>query len=246
MARIADAVLYATSPALLPDVRLNCHDNFVCGLVSGVMARSITSPIDVVRLLTQVSSGEKSTDFVRQIYKRDGIRGFWQGNFISVVNQGLYSGIKFLLLKELVSCRKFLFKSCCNSTNDGDSKGNKIICCTKPEFSQLEAAVAGGVSGVIAQTIVFPLDFLRTRMIVNPYKYTSIFQAIERIYQEEGIHAFWSGLLPTIAGSIPYESSQYLIYGQLIHTFDEQLTPPPKHNCRNARWNGVCHDSLPV
>jgi hypothetical protein len=78
-----------------------------------------------------------------------------------------------------------------------------------------EAALTGAVAGVISQTVCYPLDFLRTRMIVYPDRYRSLWHATWKVTNEEGFLALWTGLVPTIAGSIPYEGSQLVVYEKL-------------------------------
>ncbi|OHS96175.1 Mitochondrial substrate carrier family protein B [Tritrichomonas foetus] len=205
--RKADEILYATSPKVLPHLKLTRQDNFICGTLSGFLARTLTSPLDVIKLLIQVGTkGESISSCCREIYKRDGIRGFWNGNAISVINQGFYSGIKFFIVKEI-----------------HDYTGKSV------DATSLESAITGGVAGVISQIAVFPLDLIRTRIIVQPSQYKGFFHACNKIARDEGITSLWSGLLPTIVGSIPYESSQYLVYGQLrqfaVNKSSQPLTP---------------------
>ena len=189
----ADRILISTSPDVIPFMKLTRQDNFICGTFSGFLARTLTSPLDVIKLLIQVGKkGESISDCCRDIYKRQGLLGFWNGNTISVMNQGFYSGIKFFVVKEITSYT-----------------GNHV------NASTVESAITGAVAGLISQATVFPMDLIRTRIIVHPKKYTGFFQAARMIVQEEGVTSLWSGLLPTIVGSIPYESSQYLVYGQL-------------------------------
>ncbi|KAK8888099.1 hypothetical protein M9Y10_039160 [Tritrichomonas musculus] len=194
--RKADEVLYATSPTAIPSLYLSRHGNFAAGMISGTLGRVLTTPLDVIKLFIQVgANGGSIIETTKDIYARKGIGGFWTGSTISVVNQGFYSAIKFLILREFASLKK----------------GHV----TDTSESTYESAITGGIAGVISQAAVFPMDLVRTRIILNPDKYHTFFQTAAIIVKEEGFTALWSGLKPTVIGSIPYESSQYLVYSQL-------------------------------
>lgn len=189
----ADEILYATSPNVIPSLQINQYDNFCAGLISGILGRVLTTPLDVIKLFIQVgANGGSIIETTKNIYSRDGIRGFWTGSTISVMNQGFYSAIKFFILREFAALHQ-------------DHK----------KESTYQSAIRGGVAGVISQAAVFPMDLIRTRIILHPDKYKSFFQTAALIIKEEGISSLWSGLKPTVIGSIPYESSQYLVYSQI-------------------------------
>lgn len=186
----ADDILIATAPSPYPFQRLSRSGNFAAGIVSGMLARTLSSPFDVVKVLVQVAEDGKSLgQSVQDLYKRGGLRAFWTGNTVSILNQGYYSGVKFFIIKEL-----------------------KTLMGNKKNWTGAESAFTGAVAGVIAQAALYPMDLVRTRMIVYPGKYDSLWQATKRIVTEEGILSLWTGLKPTVIGSIPYEGSNYFIY----------------------------------
>jgi hypothetical protein len=208
MVTLADSILISTAPSPYPFVALSRSDTFMAGLGSGILARTLVYPCDVVKLLVQVDSEDRGFGLSCQdLYHRGGIRAFWTGNLVSIVNQGFYTGIKFFVIKEMRSWF-----------------GSEI------KTNNWERAFTGALAGVVAQTALYPMDFLRTRMIVYPNRYTSFFQATARVAQEEGFLSLWTGLTPTIVGSIPYEGSQYLVYDRLremyvLHTQCRHVRP---------------------
>jgi hypothetical protein len=190
--RRASRVLASTAPPPPRFVSLSRWDNYMAGQLSGMLARSIVYPMDVIKLLTQVGTDDLSfVDSCRQLFRERGLFAFWRGNMVSIVNQGFYTGIKFFVIKELHA----MF-------------GNR-------RSTAAESAFIGAAAGVVSQAALYPLDFLRTRMVLYPTVYTSFWQATRKIASEEGFFALWTGLLPTLAGSIPYEGSQYVVYDTL-------------------------------
>jgi hypothetical protein len=189
----ADAILLATSPSPYLYASLSRLDNFTAGLCSGMLARTLVYPFDVIKLLVQVDSqGRGFGASCIDRYRRGGLGAFWTGNGVSILNQGFYNGTKFFVIKELRS---------------------RLGIESRP--TNLQRTVTGAIAGIVSQAVLYPMDFLRTRMIIYPDRYTSFFQATARIAKEEGFLSLWTGLTPTIVGSIPYEGSQYLVYDKL-------------------------------
>lgn len=178
--------------AMAGTIRLSQTDHLIIGGVSGILARTLSAPLDVMKLLMQVDI--KSTP-IRSIFsaliQKEGLIALWKGNGVALINQGCYSAIKFGLIKEV-------------ELNVGDKKYDANI-----------LALTGAFAGVVSQVVCFPLDLIRTRMIVRPEKYHGIFGTAKTIVKEEGIYSLWAGLMPTLIGSIPYEGSQYFLYGKL-------------------------------
>ncbi|OHS99653.1 hydrogenosomal membrane protein 31 precursor [Tritrichomonas foetus] len=210
MAAVADAVLVATSPA--PKVELNAFENLLCGFVTGTCTRTLTSPFDVVKILLQVNAkGGSASETIAKLWREDGIKAFWRGNFVGCLNQGPQSALKFLVLENL----------------------KKLI--GKEQLSGGERALMGACAGIVSQTCVYPVEFIHTRILLDPKKYHGIFQTASTIIREEGITAFWSGIAPTIAGSIPFEGSQFFTYDTLAQLYKEKVahsqTISPVANC---------------
>lgn len=60
------------------------------------------------------------------------------------------------------------------------------------DIPTVAGAFSGALGGAIANLIVSPVDLVTTRMQVNK-NYTSVFDAFRKIYQEEGLAAFYKG-----------------------------------------------------
>ncbi|KAI8896066.1 mitochondrial carrier domain-containing protein [Globomyces pollinis-pini] len=90
----------------------------------------------------------------------------------------------------------------------------------------LHTFVSGALSGLVATTLTFPFDLLRTRFAAqgNVKIYHSLLGAITDIRKAEGIRGFYRGLLPSVASIMPqmglvFESHRFLTsYYYLIET----------------------------
>lgn len=183
-----------------------------CGGISGAIARTATSPLDVVKIILQCQRGPNPKyngvmDAFSKILAEQGIKGFWKGNNLALLRIIPYSAVKFAAFETL----KPYF---------ANSKG---------ELSNIRRLVAGALAGITATIATYPLDVLRTRFAVqdakNP-KYTGVFQAFKRIIEEEGIGALYTGFPTTIIGVIPYEGGQFMMHDYLKKLWDDNMNRP--------------------
>ena len=194
----AQNILIATSPNR---VKLTGFDRMFCGSIAAMIAQTLISPLDVIKVNLQVSKTKGLIGIIEEIYNKNGILAFWSGNSIRLINSMPQNSIKFAILGELRT--RF---------NQGQPLNN---------FQRL---LYGGIAGVISQTIVFPIDLVHTRMALNPNRYSGLFNAFATIAREEGILSLWSGVTPTILGAIPYESCQYFGYDGLCDLYRNKIS----------------------
>lgn len=90
------------------DERLTFLQSIVCGGIAGVLSRTLTSPLEVVKVLAQVGTPESRVGFFRsfnRIYRSEGLKAFWKGNGISCLRLIPYSAIQLAAFHNLlVSC----------------------------------------------------------------------------------------------------------------------------------------------
>ncbi|EAY15971.1 Mitochondrial carrier protein [Trichomonas vaginalis G3] len=184
----ADKILIATSPS---DAKLKPSDSFIAGFIAGIAARTASCPLDTVKMLMQTNSHKTSIlETCREIIAKDGIKGFWRGNLVGVINAAPLQAIKYTVIDHL----QIYLKREYNST-------------------PAERALVGAVAGVISQGVCYPFDLILTRTTVNPDRYHNLFHATKTIILEDGITGLWSGVFPTIVGAIVYEGSQFVVQG---------------------------------
>jgi hypothetical protein len=59
--------------------------------------------------------------------------------------------------------------------------------------------MSGALAGATAAGLVTPADVVKTRVQVENSRYTSIPQCAATVLKEEGIAAFWKGVVPRMA-----------------------------------------------
>jgi hypothetical protein len=105
-------------------------------------------------------------------------------------------------------------------------------------FSDFESFAAGAVAGLVAETLMHPLDTASHRAKVHPgAEYGSIFGAFRRLYSQEGLRAFYAGISATMVASPPNSAVYFSTY-EICKQAGLSLTGNQlimSRNCENSR-----------
>ncbi|KAK7329424.1 hypothetical protein VNO77_23591 [Canavalia gladiata] len=185
------------------------------GAISGAISRTVTSPLDVIKIRFQVqleptsswtllnktlSSPSKYTSMVqasRDIFREEGLPGFWRGNVPALLMVMPYTAIQFTVLHKLKS-----FAS-------GSSKTENHI-----NLSPYLSYMSGALAGCAATVGSYPFDLLRTILASQgePKVYPNMRTAFVDILQARGFQGLYAGLPPTLVEIIPYAGLQFGTY----------------------------------
>lgn len=76
-----------------------------------------------------------------------------------------------------------------------------------------ERFVAGSLAGVIAQSSIYPMEVLKTRLALRKTgQYSGISDCAKHILRREGVAAFYKGYIPNMLGIIPYAGIDLAVY----------------------------------
>ncbi|CAL0309636.1 unnamed protein product [Lupinus luteus] len=185
------------------------------GAISGGISRTITSPLDVIKIRFQVQLEPTSSwtllrkDFAspskytgmfqatKDIFREEGIRGFWRGNVPALLMVMPYTAIQFTVLHKLKT-----FAS-------GSSKTENHI-----NLSPYLSYVSGALAGCAATVGSYPFDLLRTILASQgePKVYPNMRSALIDIFRTRGFPGLYAGLSPTLVEIIPYAGLQFGTY----------------------------------
>ncbi|KAF7834484.1 mitochondrial thiamine diphosphate carrier 2-like [Senna tora] len=133
------------------------------GAISGGISRTVTSPLDVIKIRFQVqlepttswallrkdlSAPSKYTGILqaaKDIFKEEGLQGFWRGNVPALLMVMPYTAIQFTVLHKI------------KTLASGSSKTEDHI-----NLSPYLSYVSGAVAGCAATVGSYPFDLLRT------------------------------------------------------------------------------------
>ncbi|KAL0270873.1 UNVERIFIED_CONTAM: hypothetical protein PYX00_008145 [Menopon gallinae] len=185
------------------------------GGFSGLATRFLCQPLDVLKILFQVSlqvDGKTSrkyksvTQAITLIIKEEGLPALWKGLVPAQILSIIFGAVQFSTYENVV---KFGQQFNNNTTLLND---------TTLHF------YAGGVSGVTATISSFPFDTIRTRLVAQHRLkvYKGFVNATKQIMIHEGPKGYLQGLLPACALTLP---SSALTFGF--------------KNVYNCLWNSI-------
>ncbi|GAB4848609.1 anaphase-promoting complex subunit 2 [Ancistrocladus abbreviatus] len=173
----------------------------IAGGIAGATSRTATAPLDRLKVVLQVQTTEaRIIPAIKEIWKEGKLLAFFRGNGLNVVKVIPESAIRFYTYEML-------------KTFIGNAKGEK-----KADIGTFGRLVAGGTAGAVAQTVIYPLDLVKTRLQTYESKGGRLpnVGAISRdIWVKEGPRAFYRGLVPSLLGIIPYAGIDLTTYETL-------------------------------
>lgn len=183
--------------------RLNTFERLGCGAGAAVIATAFTYPLDNIRLRQTV---DPSVNGMRaataKILAESGSRGLWQG-----LGATMWSLTPFIAI------------------NFAAFDGLKSALAGPEPHRALTTLSLGAASGLLAQTICYPLDTARRRMQLPRQPYTSMSNAISRILREEGLRAMYAGMGANATKVIPLAAIRFLAYEQIKQILSIEARP---------------------
>jgi solute carrier family 25 (adenine nucleotide translocator) protein 4/5/6/31 len=165
----------------------------VAGACAGAVAKTVVAPIERVKILMQLQHSLTSQTYLNKnpfqvastIYRDEGLLAFWRGNFHNVLQQGGTSALNFMFMD--------YYKALA-----GNSVYASFLC--------------GGLAGGTATTILYPIQFLRTRLAADvgttgnrsyPNGMRDVLRATLRV---DGVVGLYQGYGIALAGIFLYRS----------------------------------------
>jgi len=207
---------FKVSPQLLHSDQSKTLTHFVCGGLAAVMASLVNQPIDVLktRLITQ---GEPRmynglADACIKILRHEGVRGFYKGVTPSLMLVAPQSAVTFSVYELMnMSWRKLGI--------DPDKSANHV--------NAFQSAFNGAVAGVVAKSIVYPMDVVKRRLQIQGFeqarvsfgkvvKFDGVIDCIVKTVTSEGLMGIYKGYLPSMIKSGLSTATIFLCYEQTI------------------------------
>ncbi|XP_026153377.1 calcium-binding mitochondrial carrier protein SCaMC-2-B isoform X1 [Mastacembelus armatus] len=176
--------------------------HLVAGGGAGAVSRTCTAPLDRLKVLMQVHASKSNSmriagGFVQMI-REGGVRSLWRGNGINVIKIAPESAIKFMAYEQI----------------------KRVIGSNQETLGITERLVAGSLAGAIAQSSIYPMEVLKTRLALGKTgQYSGILDCARHIFQKEGVAAFYKGYIPNMLGIIPYAGIDLAVYETLKNSW---------------------------
>jgi solute carrier family 25 (adenine nucleotide translocator) protein 4/5/6/31 len=182
--------------------------DFAAGGISGAIAKTCTAPIERVKLIIQtqdanpkIISGEvpRYTGIVNcftRVYSEQGLGAFWRGNGVNVVRYFPTQAFNFA------------FK--------GTSQAMGPKYSPKENFGAFFAVnmASGGLAGAGSLTIVYPLDYARTRLASDVGSGKKQFEGLLDCLKKtaagpKGVLSLYNGFGVSVMGIIPFRGTYF-------------------------------------
>lgn len=170
------------------------------GAIAGGVAKTVTAPVDRVKILYQVDPSRPFTmkrgmKTFRTIVGNTGAEGLWRGNGSAMARVLPYASIHFMAF----------------------DYNERLLKTYIDEKNVTTRFLAGALAGATATSLTYPFDLVRARMAAHwslTPKYEKTFP-LKRIVMEEGVRGLFRGIWPTLLGILPYSGVGFATYETL-------------------------------
>jgi len=203
--------------------------DFMIGGVSAAVSKTLVAPIERVKLLLQVQDASQTIkaedryngigDCFSRVIKEQGFGSLWRGNLANVVRYFPTQALNFAF--------KDLYKKIFNPYDPKKQPGMFFI----------GNCASGGAAGATSLSVVYPLDFARTRLAADvgsggDREFNGLVDCLQKIFKKEGPAGLYRGFGISVVGIIAYRAS----YFGLFDTGKAMLFPDAKKASVLAMW----------
>merc|ERR1712139_437284 len=198
--------------------------NLAAGGVSGAVAKTITAPLEKVKLAIQnqdsnprVLSGEMKrytgmVDCTKRHISELGASSLWRGNVANCVRYVPTAAFN-LMFKDTI---KGMFP-----------KVNKDKEFMKFAVTQVSS---GALAGGLTNTLVYPLIYIRTVLgadLGKVKKYNSMLDCMQKTIKQNGFFSLYNGIGPSTCGIVVYRGAQFGVQDivKAFNPYQKETTP---------------------
>ena len=224
---------------------------FLAGLISDIASISLYVPGDVIvqRLQLPNSPYKSFMDASVQIYRREGIAGFYRGFGATFVTSAIASAVWWLVYEQ---SKERLYKWD-EQRRQGREETVKVehrpgsVWAALTEVNRTPQLAAGFIAGTVTSSLINPLDVVKTRLQVQDSthptsggkavkgRYRNFFHGLRQVYVEEGMRGYVRGLVPKLVSRGPLSAMSSLMY-ELVLTLSrkDQESDSGRNNARKV------------
>jgi solute carrier family 25 phosphate transporter 23/24/25/41 len=188
--------------------------NFWSSALAGAIAQCVLYPLETAKTRIAVANaGEYNGlfDCVRQGYRRGGARDLYRGLAANLAGIVPYRGLE-------IGTFYFLGTQYDRAGGESSDVG--------------PTAAFGTIASVIAQTVTYPINLVRTRLQTQgvngrPIKYTGMIHCFSSILAQDGVAGLFRGLTANYLKAVPASVITFVTVGQVQRILGRS-TPPPR------------------
>ena len=178
---------------------------FIAAGISGAVAKTVTAPLEAIKLKLQCADDddEGALDCARRIFEREGWRGFYRGNLANVLRYFPTQAFNFAF-KDTI---KGFFPKYSPKTDFGKSFAVNVA--------------SGGLAGAGSLTIVYPLDYARTRLASDvgsgKAQFNGLIDCLSKTASgPAGPLGLYNGFGVSVVGIVPFRGTYFGVNDTLV------------------------------
>jgi solute carrier family 25 (mitochondrial citrate transporter), member 1 len=185
------------------DGSLTAGRTLLAGMTAGAIEATVAvTPAETIK--TRLIDGNNG--MVRgmvNIFKNEGIRGFYLGWGPTVAKQSSNVGLRFMAFDQY---KRVL-------SNGGEK-----------ELKSYEQFFGGMCSGCFSTMCNNPFDMVKTRMQgLEANRYNGVLDCINQVIKKEGVLSFWKGVGPRLSRVVPGQGVIFMSYEQIQSIVESKL-----------------------
>jgi solute carrier family 25 (mitochondrial adenine nucleotide translocator), member 4/5/6/31 len=196
----------------------------VAGAGAGALSRTLLAPVERIKLIQQLQGSLKEEKHHLQqlsairvawkIYQEEGLLAFWRGNLPNVIRVAGAQGLNFTCMDyyKRAAVAPFLERLWIVSS----AAEQQLV---ERRRRVVTSFVSGGLAGATATTILYPVEFLRTRLamdmgndrrlstkatITKIRQYTGMGDVLWSIMKSDGVFGLYQGYGVALVGGVVY------------------------------------------
>ncbi|KAJ2706748.1 mitochondrial FAD carrier protein flx1 [Coemansia sp. IMI 203386] len=211
---------------------LSPGQHMVSGALAGALTQCMANPLWVVKTrICTTSKGDPAAyrglmDGLWQIASKEGIRGLYKGLAPGLLGVA-HGGVQFMAYEEM---KRRLLRTKAKASADS--------------FSMIEYAFMSSTSKVLALSITYPSQVLRSRLQQQPnvpgskpmpatavatgaprmVSYSGLLDVVHKIIRTEGVSGFYKGFGPALFRVLPGNVITFLVYEKISEFFRGHAT----------------------
>lgn len=218
-------------------------NHLIAGALAGIMEHSLMYPVDNIKTRIQAAHhsahphhssnlNQSLINSVKRISSTEGLKSLWKGISAVILGAGPAHAVYFGVYE--------FFKTNLIDTHNSPSSDYASPYLNHGIFNTdfayyAKIAMAGGLATAASEALMNPFDTIKQRMQLNSSlkntkaynaNYSTIFTTTRHIYAKEGIKSFYYSYPTTLLMTVPFHSTNFLVY----ETMTKLLNPNNNYN----------------
>ncbi|KAK7745429.1 MICOS complex subunit mic13 [Cytospora paraplurivora] len=205
-------------------VKLSNTGNLLAGAVARTFAGMLLMPLTVIKVRYESSlySYGSIAAAGRDIFKVEGLRGFFSGFGATAIRDAPYAGLYVLFYEQSKKQLSALY--------GGNSRGDQAASGVLPAVMGVSTSAtinfsSGVIAGAGCSAISNPFDAVKTRIQLQPGVYRNMFHAAHMMATQEGARSFLDGLALRMSRKALSSALAWTVYEELIRRAEGTLKP---------------------